>query len=45
MLADIVTVRRAMIAARYNAAMSAATAAALVEQQWALLPVPATRVS
>ena len=45
MLADIVTVRRAMIAGRYNAAMSAATAAALVEQQWALRSMPVTRAS
>jgi dolichyl-phosphate beta-glucosyltransferase len=41
MLADIVTVRRAMIAGRYNAAMRAATASARLEQQWAVRPVRA----
>jgi glycosyltransferase involved in cell wall biosynthesis len=45
MLADIVTVRRAMMAGRYNAAMRAATAAALLEKQWAVRPVPASLAS
>ena len=45
MLADIVTVRHAMIAGHYNAAISAATAAARMEQRWAFRPVSATHGS
>jgi dolichyl-phosphate beta-glucosyltransferase len=45
MLADIVLVRRRMMAGRYNAAMSAATAAALLERQWAPHPVRARLAS
>jgi len=45
MLADVLRVRQRMMSGRYNAAISAATAAALREQQWAPHPVPARLVS